>query len=184
MSPTGGRWLGIHITGLWWRSVFTFPSIVGSLHGKFSAPVILDLAPFVDQSLRSHVIQTINALALISTHDACLEALNKGRGYVRVEWARQQMRKGYTNLAVLFEAFRPFTFASHVMRTLRCCTSWTCVDSSNDSRFECIRVLGTRVLHRLVSNILVLGVISAVVAIAPVTNQFRSEAFTIQLQTF
>lgn len=80
MPPTGCRWRGVNSTGLWWRSVFTFPSIIGCLHGKLSASVILDLASFVDQSLRSHVIQTINALALVSTHDACLETLNRRRG--------------------------------------------------------------------------------------------------------
>ena len=60
--------------------MLAFPSVVGCFHGKLSASVVLYLAPLVDQGLRSDEVQTINALALTSAHNTCLETLNKGRG--------------------------------------------------------------------------------------------------------
>lgn len=59
--------------------MFPFPSFVSYAHGNFSSTMILNLSPLINECLRATVVQTIHALALASTHDTILKALNEKR---------------------------------------------------------------------------------------------------------
>jgi hypothetical protein len=54
----------------------SLPRFICDPHRQFSSSMILHLATFVNESLRSHVIQTIYALAFASAHNPSLKTLH------------------------------------------------------------------------------------------------------------
>jgi hypothetical protein len=74
----------------------SFPGLVRHSHGKVGSSLILDLSPFIDQCLRTGIIQTIRTLAFPSANNSCLETLKDTIRYTLLakhmharDWTRQ-----------------------------------------------------------------------------------------------
>lgn len=73
--------------------MFSFPSLVGYPHRDFGTTMILNLSPLVYQCLRATVVQAIHTLALASTHDTILKALNERRKWIKyIEECREKIK--------------------------------------------------------------------------------------------
>lgn len=133
---------------------WTFPRLFRRPHGNLRPADILHLTTLVNQLLRPCKVGTTLALAFTRTKYTSLKTL-----------------------AVLLQTLRFLAPAPHAVVAL----SWV-VGHHIQSWLERLRVLGTSLLHGLVSHVLMLGVIAAVRAVATIAEQFRRKAFTVELE--
>jgi len=141
--PTGGRWDRPSVMPgrwtlrrSWWGALrrsfpsrtnaSSLPGLIGNSHRKICSLLILDLAAFVDQCLRTCIVQALNTFTLVTADHTSLETL-----------------------AILFQTFRLFALATHVMYFL---CIFTLRIFHNESRLECFGVLGPSVLDCFLPN--------------------------------
>jgi len=108
--PTGGRWDRPSVMPgrwtlrrSWWGALrrsfpsrtnaSSLPGLIGNSHRKICSLLILDLAAFVDQCLRTCIVQALNTFTLVTADHTSLETLQQ-------KWGQKVRGKGSLPLTI------------------------------------------------------------------------------------